>query len=162
MMIPDRNEICCTITFGLKCENLTSVPCSWQYLSAIYFYFSIFFFHRPAFPNNDNDYFEPQLGTASDWNKSCTPWQTDQWFFWAVNKGHDPRNGICKLVTPSAYSSIYLRVKDYENKMHADIKYTEWETVAAASISTLSGTKCCSRFANYHLMHCSSLEYDAV
>lgn len=49
--------------------------------------------------------------------------------FWAINRGHDPGNGICNdsvgLVVLSAYSSSYSKVEDYkiENKTHLDIKY---------------------------------------
>ena len=43
------------------------------------------------------------------------------------------------LLTLSAYSSIYSKLKDYDtkNKTHADVKY-EWEKMAAALISASS------------------------
>ena len=34
-----------------------------------------------CFSENDNHYFEPVSVAASDWNRHCIPWQTDQWCF---------------------------------------------------------------------------------
>ena len=36
-------------------------------------------FGMHAFFENDNRYFEPVSVAASDWNRNCIPWQTDQW-----------------------------------------------------------------------------------
>ena len=81
---------------------------------------------------NDNDYFEPELVAASNWNRKLVPRQTDEWDFtgnhkhW-INRGQLTGNGIWNdliaLVMLSAYILQHLlqggRYKS-ENKVHTD------------------------------------------
>ena len=89
-------------------------------------------FGMHAFMKNDNDYFEPELVAASNWNRKLVPRQTDEWDFtgnhkhW-INRGQLTGNGIWNdliaLVMLSAYILQHLlqggRYKS-ENKVHTD------------------------------------------
>ena len=89
---------------------------------------------------NDNDYFEPKSVTTSDWNMYLCEWIH---IFQATDTEHDPRNEIWNghnytlIVILLAYISIYSSWKNMKPKTkHMLVSYTEWETVATASIST--------------------------
>ena len=73
--------------------------------------------------------------------------------------------GPAGLVMQSAYSSIYIKVKDYRNKIYVGIEY-KWEKTAAALISTSSCYQVPQQtrtgLANYHLLHCLSLKNAAA
>ena len=76
-------------------------------------------FSTNIFLKHDNDYFEPELVTASYWNSGNEiPWPTDQWKFWGNQQGTNPRrNALINLVINESFGDINRGHNPWRNNL---------------------------------------------
>ena len=83
-------------------------------------------------------YLEEKLVSVSFWNRNRKPCQIDQWYFPVSQlKTRSQKLDLNDIL--SAYSSIYLKLEDYEtkNKICGDTEY-EWKKIVTVLILTSS------------------------